>query len=155
MGGGESMSITISNFENGAQTTTTHKAEWIEKTLRRKAEIINGDASGRLQGTKAMFLDYVGTFYNYTGDLRREKDCTDAEWEALFKVLTNPINDHIITVPYGGTTLTSRFYISSVESGLITKKGGSNEWEKIYKVTFTSMSPQRVASNPDTIIGVN
>lgn len=155
------MSITISNYENGAQITTTHKAEWIENSLQRKAEIINGDASGRLQSTKAMFLDYVGTFYNYTGELRREKDCTDEEWEALFKVLTNPINDHTITVPFGGTTLTSRFYISSVDSKLITKKGGTdqtekvyNEWERIYKVAFTSMSPQRVASNPDTIIGV-
>ena len=56
-----------------------YKANWIESTLKRKAEIINGDASGRLQKTKAMYLDYVGTFYNYSGDLRREKGCSDTE----------------------------------------------------------------------------
>ena len=46
-----------------------YKANWIESTLKRNAEIINGDASGRLQNTKAMYLDYVGTFYNYDGEV--------------------------------------------------------------------------------------
>jgi len=139
------MSISIDNV--------TYHANWVEKSLVRKAEIINGDASGRLQGTKAMYLDYVGTFYNYTGDLCRAADCTDSEWEELYIALTNPINDHTITVPFGNTTITSRFYISSVESKLITAKRGRNEWEQIYKVNFVSMSPQRLAGS-NTITGV-
>lgn len=140
------MSITIDNV--------TYKANWVEKSMSRKAEIINGDASGRLQGTKAMYLDYVGTFYNYTGDLIRAKDCTDTEWENLYIALTNPINDHTITVPFGNTTMTSQFYISSVENKLITQKNGSNKWQNVYSVTFTSMSPQRLAGS-NTITGVS
>lgn len=141
------MSITIDG--------TAHKANWVVKSLKRKAEIINGDASGRMQGTKAMYLDYVGTFYNYTGQLRRTADCTDAEWENLFTVLTSPINNHTITVPYGDSTMTAEFYISSVENTLITQEKGANEWERVYSVTFTSMSAERLASAPNTIIGVS
>lgn len=132
-----------------------YKANWIESTLKRNAEIINGDASGRLQNTKAMYLDYVGTFYNYDGDLRREKGCSDAEWEALFIVLTNPINNHTITVPFGNGTISNEFYISSVKSKLITSERGHNEWDKAYSVTFTSMRPQRMATSPNTITGVS
>ena len=132
-----------------------YKANWIESSLKRKAEIINGDASGRLQGTKAMYLDYVGTFYNYVGDLRRAKDCSDAEWEALFIALSNPINNHTITLPFGNGTISNEFYISSVESKLITSERGHNEWDKVYSVTFTSMRPQRLASSPSVITGVS
>ncbi len=133
----------------------SYKANWVESTLKRKAEIINGDASGRLQGTKAMYLDYVGTFYNYTGDLRREKDCSDSEWEALFIVLSNPINNHTITVPFGSGAMSNEFYISSIESKLVTAQHGYNEWERVYSVTFTSMSPQRLAGSPTVITGVS
>lgn len=132
-----------------------YKANWIESTLKRKAEIINGDASGRLQKTKAMYLDYVGTFYNYSGDLRREKGCSDTEWETLYIVLSNPINNHSIALPFGNGTITNDYYISSVESKFVKSERGYNEWEKAYSVAFTAMSPQRLATSPNTITGVS
>lgn len=105
-----------------------YKANWVEGSLKRKAEIINGDASGRLQGTKAMYLDYVGTFYNYSGDLRRAKDCTDAEWEEIFIILSNPINNHTISVPFGSVNMSNEFYISSAESKVIKAKETTDEY---------------------------
>lgn len=116
-----------------------------QKGLKRKFEIINGDNSGRLQGNKDMYLEYVGTFYNYEGTLIRDRKCSDEEWDRLLGVLANPINDHTITVPFNQTTMTWKFYISSGEQELKRVDDDDNHWAKSIKVTLTSMYAQQLA----------
>lgn len=122
-----------------------YKATWKSNDLKRKFEIINGDNSGRLQGNKDMYLEYVGTFYNYEGTLIRDRKCSVEEWDRLLGVLANPINDHTITVPFNQTTMTWKFYISSGEQNLICLTDEGNRWASSIKVTLTSMYAQHLA----------
>ena len=117
---------------------TTHKVTFVEKSLKLKAEIINGDNSGRMQNTKEMFLDYIGTFFNYDAEFKRDADCTDADWDAFFLALCNPINKHTAVFPFGQRTMTEYIYVSSVQRGLITQKFGVNRWEGKLTVSFVS-----------------
>ena len=70
-------------------------------------------------------------------------------------MLSNPINNHSIALPFGNGTITNDYYISSVESKFVKSERGYNEWEKAYSVAFTAMSPQRLATSPNTITGVS
>lgn len=122
-----------------------YRVAWKSNDLKRKFEIINGDNSGRLQGNKDMYLEYVGTFHNYEATIHRDRDCSDEEWYRLFGVLSNPINDHTVTLPFNGTTMTWQFYISSGEQTLINTKFGENKWADSIKITFTAMYAQQLA----------
>lgn len=120
---------------------TTYKATFVEKSLKLKAEIINGDNSGRMQNTKEMFLDYVGTFFNYEAQFVRDNDATDADWDNFFLALCNPINKHTATFPFNQQTMTEYVYVSSVQRGYIRKKGDTNnphKWEPVITVAFVS-----------------
>lgn len=119
----------------------TYKAEWIADSFTRTAEIINGDNSGRLQGTKAMFLEYVGTFFNFKGTLMK-KGGTDEEWDELFMALSNPKNDHTVTVPFNQKVMTTQIYIASLSQSLKKVEGRTNKWAKTIEVSFVSMEPQ-------------
>ena len=122
-----------------------YNAEWVTNTLEQTADVINGDNSGRLQGNKSMFLDYVGTFFNHTGQIRRGRSCTDAEWDKLYLTLANPINDHTIILPFGQGNITIKIYISQVKRKLIKVMEERSVWSKVYDVTLTAMDAQWLA----------
>ncbi len=124
-----------------------YNAEWVINTLKQTADIINGDNSGRLQGDKSMYLDYVGTFFNHTGQIRRCKNCSNEEWDNLFLHLSNPINDHSIILPFGQGKISTRIYISKVERTLIKIDGTSHIWSKVYDITLTAMESQWLAGS--------
>lgn len=125
---------------------TYYNAEWVKDSLEQSADIINGDESGRLQGDKSMYLDYVGTFFNHKGQIRRGKKCTDEEWDNLFLTLANPINDHSVDFPFGQSTIEIQIYISQVVRKLVKLTADSNVWTKVYDVTFTAMESNWLAS---------
>lgn len=122
-----------------------YNAEWKSNSFEVTADIINGDESGRLQGTKDMYLDYVGTFFNTSGEIIRNKQCTDEEWSNLFLALSNPINNHTVVVPFLQGYLQTKIYISQVKSKLIDQKYERNRWGTSYSVTFTAMDSQWLA----------
>lgn len=129
-----------------------YKVNWGDD-FKRKFEIINGDNSGRLQGNKDMYLEYVGTFFNFEGTVMQDRNCTAAEWDEFLAVLANPINDHTVTVPFDQKTMTWQFYISSGEQGLIRVTDDGNRWARTVKVTLTSMYAQWLAGS--TIQGID
>lgn len=117
-----------------------HKATWLQG-LEQSADILNGEGSGRLQGSGKMYLEYVGTFINHKGTLRRDSNCTDAEWNALFLTLINPKNDHTVSFPFGvNQTLIQKVYISQVVRSLKYMKD-TNTWEKTIDVSFVAQDP--------------
>lgn len=122
----------------------SYNVNWVKNTLKRKAEIINGDNSGRLQGTKSMYLDYVGTFFNFSGQIIRGKGMTNAQWDSFFLLLSNPLNNHNVTLPFGQGTLTSEIYISSLEQTLIYQRE-ENKWSSVIDVAFVTMDSQWLA----------
>jgi hypothetical protein len=118
-----------------------YNANWMND-FTRTFEIINGDNSGRLQNTKEMYLEYVGTFFNFEGTLIQTRECTPEEWDRLLMVLANPINDHTVTVPFNQGTMTWKFYISSGAQQLKRVTNGGNRWARSIKVTLTAMGAQ-------------
>lgn len=135
--------------------SVNRKCEWVKNSLTLTADIVNGDNSGRLQGNKSMYLDYVGTFFNYKGQICRTKDCSDAEWDEIFKLLANPINRHTIPFPFGKKNLTQEVYISQVNWKLIDKPDDDEQvgstiirgyrWEKVLEVQFVAINSQWLA----------
>lgn len=116
-------------------------ASWVSG-LTQTADIINGEGSGRLQGTNAMYLEYSGTFFNHSGELHRDPKCTDAEWHELFLVLSNPINKHTFKFPFGKNgNIVQDVYISQVVNTLKRiKVDGQNVWARVYKLTLPAVN---------------
>lgn len=113
-----------------------YKASWVKESLEQTADIINGKGSGRLQGSYNMYLEYLGTFFNHKAQLRRENNCTDAEWANLFLVLANPINEHTISFPFGvDKKITQKVYIAKISRKLIFDED-KHEWSRVYDVEF-------------------
>lgn len=123
----------------------TFNAEWKSDSFEVTADIINGDESGRLQGNKDMYLDYVGTFFNSGGEIVRKRECTDEEWSNLFLTLSNPINNHTVIIPFLQGYLQTEVYISQVKSKLKNRMLGRNKWSSSYSVTYTAMESQWLA----------
>lgn len=123
-----------------------YNVDWVAGTLKQTADIINGDGSGRLQGTKEMYLEYVGTFFNHTGQIHRSKNCTDAEWNALYRVLANPKNSHTMSFPFDDGEITQKVYIASIVRTL-RKVPDTNRWEYVYDVTLPAMKSLWLADN--------
>ena len=125
-----------------------YKATWL-KDLEQTADILNGEKSGRLQGSHQMYLEYVGTFFNHKGELRRDANCTEAEWNELFLKLCNPVNKHTVSFPFGeNQELTQEIYISSLTRKL-KFMDDTNRWERVYSVSFVAIGP---AWHPNGVI---
>ena len=124
-----------------------YKADWVAGSLEQTADIINGDNSGRLQGTKSMCLEYVGTFFNTSAQIHRSIGCTDADWDNLYLTLANPINSHTVVLPFGQGNLETDIYISKVTRKFISKNNDRKLWEKVYDVTFTAIDSQWLAGS--------
>ncbi len=120
---------------------TLYNAEWVSGSLEQTADILNGDNSGRLQGSKSMYLEYVGTFFNTSGQIRRKNDCTDSEWNNLYRALANPINSHTVRVPFDEGYMETDIYVSQIKRKLIK----SGKWNSAYEVTYTSIDSQWLA----------
>lgn len=127
-----------------------YNAKWVLNSLEQTADIINGDNSGRLQGTKSMYLDYVGTFFNHTAKIRRNNDCTDDEWDELYLIFANPINEHTVTFPFGQGKLKTDVYVSQIKRKFIAKRFERNVWSTEYDITFTAMESQWLAGDEIT-----
>jgi hypothetical protein len=113
------------------------------------ADILNGEHSGRLQGTGEMFLEYVGTYFNSDIKLRRGRNCTDEQWNDLFLHLANPINRHNIDIPFGNGILTLDIYVAKVQRTLanvtLGELGNINVWEKVIAITATPIESSWLA----------
>ena len=87
-----------------------------------KFEILNGKKSGRLQ-TGPMFIEKVGTFYNYSMTFVRRNAASKEKYDLFAKMLANPNNEHTITVPHNQTLRKNyRVYIAAGQRKLIQTK---------------------------------
>lgn len=120
---------------------------WVADSVKISADILNGDNSGRMQGSKNMYLEYVGTFYNVEGQIIRGKNCTNAQWDALFETLTDPINQHTLEFPYKQGYMTQLVYIASVNRTLKKQDQHTNKWQSTIDVKFVAMRSMRMAGS--------
>lgn len=119
----------------------TYKATWLQD-LQLNAEILNGENSGRLQGSAKMHLEYIGTFFNYAGELKRDADCSDEEWFDLFLLLSDPINKHTVQFPFGvNKILEQEVYPAGTKMVLRKIDEERNIWDKVISVSFIPIAP--------------
>ena len=82
----------------------------------------------------------IGTYYNYTIELdtsRMDKD----DYDAMYDVLSAPVDYHELVVPFGQTTLMFDAYITSGTDNLKQISPTGNVWEGL-TLNFITIEPQ-------------
>jgi len=109
-------------------------------SLKRSFEILDGENAGRVK-TGRMKRDIIGTYYNYS----MEMDTSEAsltEYDALYEVLSAPVDSHILVVPYAQGALTFEAYVTNGEDELVSMESRRNKWEGL-SINFIAMEPER------------
>lgn len=115
-----------------------------EKGIKRKFTVLDDESSGRIQ-TGGMHRSIIGTFYNYT-IVFDTSELSRSEYDQLYETLSAPVDSHVITVPYGQSTLTFDAYVTEGEDVIEKIKRGDNSNENDWtglSVQFIAMEPQR------------
>jgi len=113
------------------------------KSLKRNFTILDGEAAGRVQAG-SMIRDIIGSYINYTATLNT-KNLRSTDYDALYELLSAPVESRRIILPYGQGTHTYDAYISSGDDELKLYKrlvDGQNFWDDL-SITFTAMNPHR------------
>lgn len=108
-------------------------------SLQRKASILDGDNAGRAKSGR-MIRDIIGTYYNYTLGIDPNL-LSQTEYDALYEILTSPVESHELTVPFGQGEKTFEAYISNVDD-VLKRIASRNLWTDL-KVNFIAMAPAR------------
>lgn len=87
--------------------------------------------------------DIRGTYYDYEVELS-PKLISASDYDNLYEVLTTPQESHIVTLPYGQSTLTFEARVSVASDVLIQSFTSFKKWASI-KVTFEALTPQKEA----------
>lgn len=110
--------------------------------LERSFEKLSTDKSGRVMSGK-MYINLIGTFYNYKMTVRRGVNCSLEDYEKFFEALSAPVPFNVITVPYGQTSLTFEAYITKGSQKLIRSAREEHYWGPL-SISFISRSPQKI-----------
>ena len=122
--------------------TVEYSSVHVRTPIKREAVIRDGPNTGFLLNG-AYTRDVVGTYYNYSMVLDM-LSTSQAEYNALYNVLTAPTAMHTVTLPYNGSTLQFTAYIASVNDELIKIRNGNNIWGNL-RVTFLSSEPVTIS----------
>lgn len=113
---------------------------WCDE-LEETFEKLSADTSGRTQdGT--MYIDIIGTFYNYTLHIGRKTGTDLAQYDALFDALSAPKPFNTVEFPHGQSTISFEAYITSGSRKLLRRYMGKNYWGDI-TIKFVARAPQR------------
>lgn len=108
-------------------------------SLKRDGEILDGENSGRAQSGQ-MIRDIIGTYFNYSVAVDCDR-ATLAEYDSLYNVLTQPVDYHVIEMPFGQTTLNFKAYVSSVSDELLSVVNEQARWGSM-SFKFVALAPQ-------------
>lgn len=108
--------------------------------IKRSASVLDGENAGRVM-TGRMARDIIGTYYNYEITFGTSLLSPD-DYDSLYETLTEPIESHMITVPYGQGTKTFEAYVSNATDVLKRMNSKEKLWGDL-SVKFTAMEPAR------------
>lgn len=109
-------------------------------SLKRNFAVLDGSNAGRTMDG-AMRRDIIGTYYNYSMEVTSDySELT--EYDALYEVISAPVDSHTIVVPYGQETLTFEAYVANGDDDLLHKRPSFNKWGPL-NINFVAMKPQR------------
>lgn len=113
------------------------------ESLKRSFRIPDGaNAGDMLSGDYER--DLVGTYYDYDLVLSAS-DLALSEYDALFEILSAPVNSHTVQMPYGGTLLIFDAMITGGEDELILDNGEESWWGNL-TISIRARKPQRAAT---------
>ena len=108
-------------------------------SLKRKGEFLDKYAQRTESG--ALERELIGVYFNY--QLKLEPSANPAEYDRLWEKLTEPVEFHTVTVPYGsGSTHTFTAYFSNVADELLLQKAVRSYWNNL-TVNFIAKDPAK------------
>lgn len=118
----------------------TYRVRIVYNSLARAFELLEGPTAG------AMFSgrderDLTGTKFTYSMAFKADPRYL-ADYDALFDALSDPVNSHTITVPYGQTTLTYDAMIKGGSDTYVGKIAGVQRWDGL-RIDFYAISVQK------------
>ena len=108
--------------------------------IKRKAAVLDGKNAGRVLSGR-MVRDIIGTYYNYDVSFGTSL-LSPTDYDALYELLTAPVDYHTIIIPYGQESLTYQAYVANASDTLRRMTENYNHWGDL-TITFTAMEPQR------------
>lgn len=109
-------------------------------SLKRKFNVMDGENAGRVMDG-SMKRDIIGTYYSYSMEIA--SDYSDLrEYDALYEVISSPVDSHTIEVPYGQGTMLFEAYVSNGDDDLLHMRSTFNKWNHL-RFNFIAMEPQR------------
>ena len=87
--------------------------------------------------------DIRGTYYDYEVELATSK-MRVTDYDNLYEVLTTPQESHVVTLPYGQSTLTFEARVSVASDVLVNSFTNFKKWGTL-RVTFEALTPQKEA----------
>ena len=112
-------------------------------TIKNSFSIKEGGNAGTAQNGREI-RDILGTAYSYSMDVSPNPNFPE-DFDALFELLSEPVNSHTIEMPYGQGTITFEAAISEGERTYRGMSGGYERWAEM-SVTFRPITPQKSAS---------
>lgn len=110
-------------------------------SVKRKFSVLDSDKSSRSMSGD-MKRSIIGTYYNYSVQIDTNR-LNRAEYDSLYEILSKPQESHMVTLPYGQTTISQKMYVTEGEDSLIIDNSG-NIWEGL-TVEFVAMSAKKKA----------
>lgn len=86
----------------------------------------------------------LGTYYDYEVEFAAKK-MNVTEYDRLYEVVTAPIAEHEVTLPYGQSTITFKADIDVGNDSIISDYNNFRRWNSM-KISFNSLEMQRVAN---------
>lgn len=83
----------------------------------------------------------VGTYFDYNFIINA-KSLSISEYDALYQVLTAPVEYHTVTVPYGQNAITFDADISIGSDEILANYSNFRKWGEL-KITCKAIKPQR------------
>lgn len=118
----------------------TYKVRVVFPTMDNEFEIVEGNNAGRAQNGREI-RDIIGTAYSYTMEVE-PNPLFPEDYDALFDVLSAPVESHRVSLPYGQGELE---FDAAISGGKRTWHGctaGFQRWKGM-EVAFRPISPQR------------
>lgn len=86
----------------------------------------------------------LGVYFDYEVEIATKK-CNVQEYDRLYEVLTDPVDEHTAILPYGQGTITIKCDISVSNDDVISDYNNFRRWSSL-KITFQSLELSKVAS---------
>lgn len=120
----------------------TYHLRIVFESLTRSFELL----SGKNQGTNILgreLRDLIGTGYSYSMDVQPDPNYP-TDYDDFYQAISEPVDVHEITLPYGQTTMTFDAKVSSGQDVFAGTLAGVKRWKNL-TVNFDYIQPQRVS----------